>query len=794
MIESIMVMEKKDNESNGSKPSWGLIAVAWIWLIGFAIWFQRFGFVNNGNVSRWLLWSLIPFDLMDLIDPPVDKTASPWSYFYLLQRLPFVLIAVSIWVAGWGLGSQILSRLSLRFKGAEQVFFATCVGLSGLSLLMLLVGLCGWMSQPLMMAILTVCIATGIATRLGSIHTNEPDGVTTKIPQVHASSSRLLGWIVVGTIALFFLAQQLGAMTPQNDFDVVEYHLGGPKEWYQRGRIERLPHNVYTSFPFLTEMLILTGMVTYGDWQWGALAGQAAIAGFAPLTAIGLFAAGRRFFSSNVGWIAALVYMTSPWTYRTSIISYVEGGLACYLFASLYAVLIYREQIVHSNAQERLNLAGIVTLAGMLSGSAMACKYPALVTVVGPIGLMIAWLTWFQPTHNRVRQIVFAGLFFSIGLVSSIGPWLLKNTIETGNPVYPLAVRVFGGVDRDEELDAKFRRGHGNNYKSTFEQFRDLPVMLTDVMANNDWHSPLMFGLAPLSLLACIRRRRSDSLPQKFEPGAIGLIWVYVAWQFISFWLFTHHIDRFYVPMFSAVSLLAGVGVMWFEPTWGAWSKKLAGKLWKTAVAGLCIGSILYNVVVMKSIGGWNAGRTELKAAYDRTVQQFFPRIDWINEQIESGRMPANTKILCVGEAQLFHARFPYLYNTVFDHSLFEKLCAEPGSDGPRLKPTEQIKAEFRRLGITHIDVNWAEIMRYRDPASYGYTDFVHPDRFVEMQKMGILGPQILPQEYSISVLNGNLRDRLLEWAPNLILPRSFNQDEQYYISAQLFPVLTGDQ
>jgi hypothetical protein len=147
-----------------------------------------------------------------------------------------------------------------------------------------------------------------------------------------------------------------------------------------------------------------------------------------------------------------------------------------------------------------------------------------------------------------------------------------------------------------------------------------------------------------------------------------------------------------------------------------------------------------------------------------------------------------------VGEAQLFHARFPYLYNTVFNHSLFEQLCAEPGSDGHRLKSAEQIRAEFQRLGITHIDVNWAEIMRYRDPASYGYTDFVHPDRFVELQKMGILGTQVLPKEYSISELKSNLRDRLTEWAPSLILPRSSDQDDQYYISAQLFPVQTGDQ
>jgi len=44
-------------------------------------------------------------------------------------------------------------------------------------------------------------------------------------------------------------------------------------------------------------MLSLAAMVLAGDWWLGALAGKTVIAAFAPLTALGLLAAGRRFFS-----------------------------------------------------------------------------------------------------------------------------------------------------------------------------------------------------------------------------------------------------------------------------------------------------------------------------------------------------------------------------------------------------------------------------------------------------------------------------------------------------------------
>ena len=65
----------------------------------------------------------------------------------------------------------------------------------------------------------------------------------------------------------------LGAMLPTVDFDAIEYHLQGPKEYYRAGRIAFLPHNVYTSMPFSIEMLHLLGMEVVGDWWLGALVG-----------------------------------------------------------------------------------------------------------------------------------------------------------------------------------------------------------------------------------------------------------------------------------------------------------------------------------------------------------------------------------------------------------------------------------------------------------------------------------------------------------------------------------------
>ena len=95
----------------------------------------------------------------------------------------------------------------------------------------------------------------------------------------------------------------LGAMLPAIDFDVLEYHLQGPKEYYQSGRISFLPHNVYTNMPLGVEMLHLVGMEVLGDWWWGALAGQFLIALYAPLAAVLIAAATARSGSrAGPGW------------------------------------------------------------------------------------------------------------------------------------------------------------------------------------------------------------------------------------------------------------------------------------------------------------------------------------------------------------------------------------------------------------------------------------------------------------------------------------------------------------
>jgi hypothetical protein len=111
------------------------------------------------------------------------------------------------------------------------------------------------------------------------------------------------------------------------------------------------------------------------------------------------------------------------------------------------------------------------------------------------------------------------------------------------------------------------------------------------------------------------------------------------------------------------------------------------------------------------------------------------PSDELVNEL--NDRLPATAKVLAVGAADLFHLNRPLLYNTVFDDSIFERL-----SRGRTPRETAQALAD---LGVSHLYVNWLEVARYREPWSYGFTEYVTPAAFEPLLAAGILRRVSLP-------------------------------------------------
>lgn len=701
--------------------------LAFAWLVGFAICFYQFDLPNsNPRVNRTQIWQQLPALLVNAIDAPEPaakdvEARQLWKqagWRNVPQRFPLYGVALFILAGAWAWGNLLLRILWVPIDcwTMDRTFLSLVTGLSLVSLMTLTCGLAGWLTPALFQGLIVSAIVIELLARLFTFSSVELSRIVNAISSLHPRRGWPF-WVLIP----FLMCYIGGAFLPEIDFDVKEYHFGGPKEWYQAGRISFLTHNVYTSFPFLTEMLTLLGMVLYGDWYWGAIAGKGVLMCFGPLTALGIYVAGRRWISPQAGAWGAFIHLSTPWIYRISIIAYAEGGLTCYLFAALLALLFLLDRntsIMTSNeaqdgpADRRLSW---LILTGFLSGSAMACKYPGVVSVVIPIGSAILVANWWRSESSHQvasprRRLISPAIVFTCGVLLAIGPWLAKNLVETGNPVYPLLYNVFGGADWNAELNTKWKHGHSPDTYSP----ADLAEKLMDVTLKADWLSPLLFGLAPLALLT--QRRR-----------LVAGLWLYVAYLFGTWWLLTHRIDRFWVPLIPVVSLLAGIGATWNGHRWWRWT------------IGICVGlAALFNLAFMtSSLCGYNAYLLDLPRASEQTARITSPELVLLNAQL-----PPNSKVLFVGEAELFDAHFPYEYNTVFDKSLFEEWCGDASFSGPSserpLKSAAEIRQVLQQHGITHILINWQEILRYR--LTYGYTDFVTPQRFEKLQSEGILG------------------------------------------------------
>ncbi|HSG70376.1 MAG TPA: glycosyltransferase family 39 protein [Planctomycetaceae bacterium] len=671
-----------------------------LWIGLFFVWFFTRPLPNQTEYSRLELWEEVPLLLTDFLPHKPEPGSVPSGWEFFPQRIELIAWSTLVIAGVWGIGNLMLRLIGLveQVDPIERRVLSIAAGASIWSTLVLILGLAGAFSRTSFIAILAtsfvIAVACSFRGRKPSDQPREP--------------LRLSGEQVISLIAMliFLGCMLLGALLPSIDFDVKEYHLQGPKEWFLGGQITYLEHNVYTSFPFLTEMLSLSGMVVTGDWFSGALVGKGVLMTFAPLTSVCLYCLGKRWYSPRAGWLAALVHLSTPWVYRVSIIAYTEGALLFYTTAGLLAFDIARRDAPSRKGWQ---------LVGLMSGAAMACKYPGLISAVIPLGVAMVWTILRAPESAEkvtlLKKIGKPALAFGGGVLVAVGPWLLKNAVQTGNPVYPLAWTIFGGTDWNAERNNQWRAAHAPpGYRLS-----DIPGDLAEVAGESLYHSPLLFALAPLAFLCAGR-------------GCVsGWVWVYLGWLFVTWWVLTHRIDRFWLPIVPLAALLAGAGL-----------DALQNRGLKLIGGFAVVAALIFNLALIGSpLIGLNTYLADLDTLKDsETIQP--PGILFLNRNLKPGE-----KALLVGEANVFDARFPLAYNTVFDDSLLERWCGRriPGSSPPawELLSPEEIRANFKREGITHVLVNWSEILRYR--LTYRYTGFVLPERLDTLVELGILSP-----------------------------------------------------
>jgi hypothetical protein len=234
------------------------------------------------------------------------------------------------------------------------------------------------------------------------------------------------------------------AAVPPVDRDALTHHLAVPKLYLKHGGIYEIPHVPFSYYPMNLDLLYAIPLYFGND-----IIPKYIHFGFALLTAglIGSYLY-RRLRSPIAALLGALLFLSLPVIVKLSITVYVDLGLIFFSTAALLQLLRWAET---GFPLKRLVLSGVFAGLclgtkpnGMLSFFFLAAAVPFLYRPV-------AAAPSAQPSDEKQGHLLkrmnlgalgWSAVFAFIALLV-YSPWMLRNYIWTGNPVYPMAQAIF---------------------------------------------------------------------------------------------------------------------------------------------------------------------------------------------------------------------------------------------------------------------------------------------------------------------------------------------------------------
>jgi hypothetical protein len=474
--------------------------------------------------SPWLGWGTLLATCGILFLTTFFLLAGPsWelALFRLLMDGGLALAwAISMTGIGWIGWKLIAPARSWEMHPVQIGVTCAALGMGGVSLLMLGLGLLGWLNFELAAGVVGsgFCVAVWVAWRKWrDVDLKTMLSEPARWNWIWAPVSVLAAVVAIGAT---FPPGLLWGDEP-NGYDVAEYHLQVPREWYEAGHITPLQHNVFSYFPFNVEMHYLLAMELHkGPWAAMYLAQMmhAAMCALAVLAVYGIAGGGKQ------GAIAAALMAATPWTGLLSAVAYDDGG-----------TLLWGTLAIGWGLKTGCLRGAVIAacMAGFAAGSKLSVA--PLVFLALPAAMFVS--KWAAGSlRHAIRRVAIYGLV-SIAVLS---PWLIRNYAWAGNPVFPEAFSFLGHAhfspvqvqrwQKAYEPDAK-HRGIAGHFEALYQQ------------VIRDWRYGYLF--LPMGIAAFVLTRESNISRQ--------LLWLFL-FQ-LAFWLiFTHLQGRFMVmtiPIFA---------------------------------------------------------------------------------------------------------------------------------------------------------------------------------------------------------------------------------------------------
>ncbi|MDO5308968.1 MAG: hypothetical protein Q4G03_05690 [Planctomycetia bacterium] len=762
------------------------LAIAAIILLGLAFFLTR-PIHSLGSTSKNLLFLLAPLDNDFAHDVwfGIDLPKEP----YKGERLISLVLAALAFLALLGVGRIIVNILFKRFQlsSCERAFFASTFGYAILACGGCYAGVCGDVNLAcaiLLVVGLLLWIVQTIRSHKSRSQTDktltDSHGVSAQDSTTSAAinatsrplSQRLQGVmpkLLACVLALFASFYVFASSQPTFEYDALEYHLQGAREIFESGKIVFSTHNVYLNMPLGAEMNFVLGLNLAkfcnfspdNQLRIGYLVGKTLLNFQILLTAYGTLLFARRFFPKDrtASLWSALLFLSFPNLFVVASSSLNESSLALAIMAILYLLAIFLQQRTSSVK----SYATLALILGVFVAFACAVKYTSVVFIALPTTLAFLLLcicpvratlktsvdmaspanstevgTYRLPfKHTCALTLLFVLIAATLG-----GACYLKNYRATGNPVYPLAYSIFGDSQGywNNELNERWRRAHS----ASSYNLKALADAVAKTCWKDDYLSPFYLfvytGLV-IALATMIGRRLAcKTNPQADAQRLLTTLCLLQALYWCAWFLLTHRLNRFLLPVSPIAALLLGV---WLARAMA--TRSLVLRVTTFTVAAI---AILYSGLLIDLIG---QGRLASLTALEHDDKRFENAAIYLNDHpylLENQNDPDNPKcILLIGDAKAAAFRANVLYSTCWNDSplmnalqgLFIRNRSGKVID---INEPEIARERLLKMNVRFIYVDFAEIERFRSPGNYGFNnDDITRSLLLDMEQRKIIEP-----------------------------------------------------
>jgi hypothetical protein len=483
--------------------------------------------------------------------PPV-----PSDFLKILAAAKHILLACILTLAGILAGRRILSMLGIghaekspressadRWETIAALTLALGLGWGVLIYAVFLLGAVGGLYTAAIWGLIALSFLCGrgeISPLFKDLAIAIGRGESTTNKSVTTPFHRLAAAAVCGMLLLIAII----ALAPSITHDAMVYHLNVPRQYILEHAIVPIAYNLFAN-TFLNIEMLYTSALLLDDFMLANLLHY--ILGIAVLALLYSFA--RANFGRAVAALATLMFFFNPVVLSQMQFAYVDVGITFYFLLAFFCLWKWKCE------GDRRWFFLMCVFAGIFAATKYTSIY-GLATLGLATGAVSLGIASDSGTSGRrmwgaARDMAQFGLIITLFVL----PYLIKNYVISGNPVYPVAFNIFGGewlvpAQVERMLGYVDSHGMGRDWRHMLALPWNITIHGKVGFDNFDATiTPLWLALLPALLLT------------RPNPPLVRWATAISAVYFLS-WASYTHITRYTMPIFPLLSLVCAYAVV----------------------------------------------------------------------------------------------------------------------------------------------------------------------------------------------------------------------------------------